>query len=45
MADAVKERYGGLAYRVVTYPGEGSIEADPKNVGRWGEIARALEAG
>jgi probable F420-dependent oxidoreductase len=45
MADALKERYGGLASRLVTYLGEDSIEADPKNVGRWGEIARALEAG
>jgi probable F420-dependent oxidoreductase len=45
MADALRERYGGLASRLVTYLGEDSIEADPKNVGRWGEIARALDAG
>jgi probable F420-dependent oxidoreductase len=45
MADALRERYGGLASRLVTYLGEDSIEADPKNAGRWGEIARALDAG
>jgi probable F420-dependent oxidoreductase len=45
MADALRARYGGLASRLVTYLGEDSIEADPKNAGRWGEIARALEAG
>ena len=45
MADALRERYDGLAARLVTYLGEDSIEADPKNLGRWGEIARALDAG
>jgi alkanesulfonate monooxygenase SsuD/methylene tetrahydromethanopterin reductase-like flavin-dependent oxidoreductase (luciferase family) len=45
MAGALQERYGGLATRLVTYLGEDSIEADPTNTGRWGEIARALQAG
>ena len=42
MADALRSRYGGVASRLVTYLGEESIEADPRNAGRWGEIARAL---
>jgi len=45
MADALLNRYRGVAGRLVTYLGEESIEADPKNAGRWGEIARALSTG
>jgi probable F420-dependent oxidoreductase len=45
MAAALRQRYGGLATRLVAYLGEDSIEADPRNTGRWGEIARALQAG
>jgi probable F420-dependent oxidoreductase len=45
MAGTLRERYGDLATRLVTYLGEDSIEADPKSTARWGEIARALEAG
>jgi probable F420-dependent oxidoreductase len=44
MADALLDRYKGVASRLVMYLGEDSIEADPKNVGRWGEIARAVTA-
>ncbi len=44
MADTLRDRYGGLASRLVTYLGEDSIEGDPENVGRWGEIARALDS-
>jgi probable F420-dependent oxidoreductase len=45
MAEALRRRYGGVASRLVTYLGEESIETDPKNAARWGEIARALAAG
>jgi probable F420-dependent oxidoreductase len=45
MAGALRERYGGLATRLVTYLGEESIESNPANTARWGEIARALQAG
>jgi probable F420-dependent oxidoreductase len=44
MADRLIERYGGIANRLVTYLGEESIRSDPANVGRWGEIARAIRA-
>jgi probable F420-dependent oxidoreductase len=44
MADALLERYGGVAARLVMYLGEDSIAADPANLGRWGEIAKAVTA-
>jgi probable F420-dependent oxidoreductase len=44
IADALLDRYGGLARRLVMYLGEDSIEADPANAARWGEIARAVTA-
>lgn len=42
MADALLDRYRGLAARLVMYLGEDSLEADPANAGRWAEIARAV---
>ena len=44
LADALIERYNGIATRLVTYLGERSIEEDPSSAGRWGEIARAVTA-
>lgn len=44
MADALLDRYRGLAARLVMYLGEDSINADPANAGRWAEIARAVTA-
>ncbi len=45
MADRLVERYGGIADRLVMYLAEDSLRADPANLGRWGEIARAVTAG
>lgn len=42
MADALIDRYRGVAARLVMYMGEDSLRADPANPGRWGEIARAV---
>lgn len=42
MADALTERYGGVAARLVMYMGEDSIDASPGNLERWGEVARAV---
>jgi probable F420-dependent oxidoreductase len=42
LADRLIERYSGLAGRVVMYQAEESIRAKPSNLGRWGEVARAL---
>jgi hypothetical protein len=42
LADELLRRYGDLASRLVMYLAEPSIAADPKNLGRWGEVARAI---
>jgi probable F420-dependent oxidoreductase len=42
LADRLIERYSGLAGRVVMYQAEESIRADSSNLGRWGEVARAV---
>ncbi len=42
LADALRQRYEGIASRLVMYLAEASIAADPSALGRWGEIARAL---
>ena len=42
MADALLDRYRGVAARLVMYLGEDSLDADPANAGRWSEIARAV---
>ena len=44
MADRLVARYKGVASRVVMYFARQSIEADPKNLAKWGEIARAVRA-
>jgi hypothetical protein len=44
LADALVERYEGIASRLVMYLAEASIAADPGVLGRWGEIARAVTA-
>ena len=44
MADQLIARYKGVASRVVMYFATQSIEADPRNHGRWAEIARAVRA-
>jgi probable F420-dependent oxidoreductase len=42
MADRLVERYRGTASRVVMYLAGESIARNPRNLGRWGEIARAV---
>jgi probable F420-dependent oxidoreductase len=42
MADALLERYRGLATRLVMYLAEGSITADPTTLAKWGELAKAV---
>lgn len=44
MADALIDRYRGLASRLVMYLAEESIASDRSALGRWGEIARAVTA-
>ena len=44
MADALINRYHGVAYRVVSYLASEDIQRNPDNLGRWGEIARAVNA-
>jgi len=44
LADALVDRYRGVAARLVMYLAEPSIRADERNLGRWGEIARAVTA-
>jgi len=44
MADALKGRYEGVATRVVTYLAAEDIKHHPENMGKWGEIARAVRA-
>jgi probable F420-dependent oxidoreductase len=43
VADLLRARYDGIAARLVTYLAEDSVAADPRAMGRWGEIARALD--
>jgi len=42
MADALIDRYQGVASRVVTYLAAEDIHRNPGNLGKWGEISRAL---
>ena len=44
MADKLIDRYRGVASRVVMYFARDSVETDPRNRGRWAEIARAVRA-
>jgi hypothetical protein len=38
------DRYRGIATRLVMYHAAETIEDDPKTLGRWGEVARAVAA-
>ncbi|MGI8814560.1 MAG: TIGR03617 family F420-dependent LLM class oxidoreductase [Pseudonocardia sp.] len=42
MSDALADRYRGTAKRIVLYLAAEGFEEDPKTMGRWGEIARAI---
>jgi probable F420-dependent oxidoreductase len=44
LADALVDRYGGIASRLVMYLAEGSIASDPSALDKWGEVARAVTA-
>ncbi|MCP4004355.1 MAG: TIGR03617 family F420-dependent LLM class oxidoreductase [bacterium] len=44
MADALLERYAGIATRVVTYLAMDDLRRNPKNLAKWGEIAKALRS-
>lgn len=44
MADALIARYRGVASRVVSYLANEDIQRNPANLGKWGEIARAVAA-
>jgi probable F420-dependent oxidoreductase len=44
IADRLIDRYGGRAERVVSYLTVEDIARRPENLGRWGEIARAVRA-
>ena len=44
MADALVARYQGVAHRVVSYLTAMDLSRNPDNIGRWGEIARAVRA-
>jgi probable F420-dependent oxidoreductase len=44
MADRLIERYQGIAHRLVMYLARQSVLENPANVGKWGEIARAVRA-
>jgi len=45
LADALRDRYAGIATRVVSYLAMDDIRRNPANLVRWGEIAKALRAG
>lgn len=42
MADRLVDRYSSTAARLVMYLAEESIRSDPTVIGRWGEVARAV---
>lgn len=44
LADRLIDRYRGTASRLVMYLAEESIRREPGNIGRWGEVARAVRA-
>jgi probable F420-dependent oxidoreductase len=45
IADKLRERYSGIAKRVVTYLALDDIRRNPANLGKWGEVAKALRSG
>jgi probable F420-dependent oxidoreductase len=44
IADRVRARYGDHAERVISYLTLDDLDRNPDNLGRWGEIARAVAA-
>jgi len=42
IADTLIDRYGDLAERVISYLTVDDLTQNPENLGRWGEIARAV---
>ena len=42
MADALTDRYAGVASRLVTYLTAEDLARNPQNMGKWGEIAKAV---
>jgi hypothetical protein len=44
LADALIDRYRPYASRLVMYLAQEDIARNPENIGRWGEIARAVRA-
>jgi probable F420-dependent oxidoreductase len=42
VAAKLRDRYGGVAARVVSYLGEDQIRSDPAQRARWAELARAV---
>jgi probable F420-dependent oxidoreductase len=44
MADALRDRYAGVAARVVSYLAMDDIRRKPENLARWGEISRAVRS-
>ena len=42
MADALLARYRGIAKRVVMYLAMEDLSRNPDNLGRWGEISKAV---
>ena len=42
MADALRARYDGVASRIVSYLAMDDLRRNPKNLARWGEIAKAV---
>jgi probable F420-dependent oxidoreductase len=45
MADALITRYSGVASRVVSYLAMDDLRRNPKNLSKWGEIAKAVRSG
>jgi probable F420-dependent oxidoreductase len=44
VADILRDRYAGVAARLVSYLAAETVAADPRTMARWGEIAKALTA-
>jgi probable F420-dependent oxidoreductase len=42
LADRLVERYAGVASRLIVYTAVEAIRSDPKSLGAWGEVARAV---
>ena len=44
LADRLVERYGDIASRLIIYTAVEAIRTEPKTLGAWGEVARAVAA-